>query len=80
MSRTAERLSARAVMRILAAPFTCLCLGIGFAGTTKAAVPAPVDAPYPGTIAIKVDATDTSQRIFWVHETLPVRAGTLTLL
>ena len=41
----------------------------------------PVDTPYaPGTIAIHVDATDLSHRIFRVHETIPVQAGPLTLL
>jgi predicted metalloprotease with PDZ domain len=45
-----------------------------------ASVPAPVDTPYPGTIAIRVDASDTAQGIFRVHETIPVQAGALTLL
>src|SRR6478672_2676791 len=41
----------------------------------------PQDVPYaPGTIAIAVDATDLSQRIFKVRETIPVAAGALTLL
>jgi predicted metalloprotease with PDZ domain len=43
-------------------------------------VPSPQDAPYPGTIAIHVDASDTARGIFRVHETIPVRAGALTLL
>ena len=50
------------------------------AGALSAAVPTPVDVPYPGTIAISVDATDLSQRIFRVHETIPVQSGNLTLL
>ena len=43
-------------------------------------VPVPRDTPYPGTIALRVDASDTAQGIFRVHETMPVTAGALTLL
>ncbi|WEN14234.1 peptidase M61 [Rhodanobacter sp. AS-Z3] len=43
-------------------------------------VPAPQDTPYPGTISLHVDASDTLQGIFRVHETIPVTAGPLTLL
>jgi predicted metalloprotease with PDZ domain len=43
-------------------------------------VPAPQDTPYPGTIAIHVDASDTVQGTFRVHETIPVAAGAMTLL
>ncbi|WP_426687514.1 M61 family metallopeptidase [Rhodanobacter ginsengiterrae] len=43
-------------------------------------VPPPQDTPYPGTIALHVDASDTVQGIFRVHETIPVAAGPLTLL
>ena len=43
-------------------------------------VPAPQDTPYPGTIALHVDASDTTQGIFRVHETIPVAPGPLTLL
>src|SRR3546814_6194278 len=36
---------------------------------------------YPGTMALKVDATDVARGIFHVHQTIPVeKAGTLTLL
>ena len=42
---------------------------------------APVDRPYPGTIAVHVDATDLDHHIFAVHETVPVVGpGPLTLL
>jgi predicted metalloprotease with PDZ domain len=44
------------------------------------AVPAPQDSPYPGSIALKVDATDIQRHIFGVHESLPVKPGALTLL
>ena len=41
----------------------------------------PVDKPYPGTIALHVDATDVQRRIYTMHETIPVpHAGALTLL
>ncbi|MDX3900623.1 MAG: peptidase M61 [Sphingobium sp.] len=45
-------------------------------------VPAPRDTPYPGgTIRLEVDASDTTQRIFRVKETIPVAsAGPMTLL
>lgn len=44
--------------------------------------PMPKDVPYPGgTIRLEVDASDTTQRIFRVKETIPVaQAGPLTLL
>ena len=42
--------------------------------------PAAQDTPYPGTIALHVDASDTVQGIFRVHETIPVAPGALTLL
>ncbi len=38
------------------------------------AVPLPRDTPYPGTIALSVDATDLTHRIMSVHETIPVAA------
>ncbi|MFT3763067.1 MAG: M61 family peptidase [Pseudoxanthomonas sp.] len=42
-------------------------------------VPEPRDVPYPGTIRIDVDATNLSQRIFKIKQTLPVQAGELVL-
>ncbi len=64
-----------------------LAVSLALMATTAAAqdarsaqVPTPQDTPYPGTIAIKVDASDTAQGIFRVHETIPVTAGALTLL
>ena len=46
------------------------------------ATPAPKDIPYPGgTIKLEVDASDTTQRIFRVKETIPVAtSGPMTLL
>ena len=58
-----------------------LALAAGTAGAQPStSVPAPQDTPYPGTVTIHVDASDTRQGIFRVHETLPVQAGALTLL
>ncbi|MCP1470160.1 putative metalloprotease with PDZ domain [Sphingobium sp. OAS761] len=45
------------------------------------ATPAPKDTPYPGTIRLEVDASDITQRIYRVKETIPVAgAGPMTLL
>src|ERR1700722_19533399 len=43
-------------------------------------VPKPVDRPYPGIIELQVDGSNIGQRIFEVHERIPVKAGKLTLL
>lgn len=41
---------------------------------------APEDKPYPGTIQLMVDMTNVSDRIFEVHETIPVQGSEITLL
>jgi predicted metalloprotease with PDZ domain len=38
------------------------------------------DSPYPGTIVLNVDASNTAQQIFRVRESIPARPGKLTLL
>ncbi|HWY15076.1 MAG TPA: hypothetical protein VNX86_08100 [Rhizomicrobium sp.] len=43
-------------------------------------IPAPQDRPYPGAIRLAVDATDTTRAIFRVHESIPVRSGSMVLL
>lgn len=44
-------------------------------------IPAAVDQPYPGTITLAVDATDTQRGIFRVTQTIPVaKAGHTVLL
>ncbi|OWK27775.1 M61 family metallopeptidase [Sphingomonas mucosissima] len=44
-------------------------------------IPDPVDQPYPGTIALNVDATDVARGIYRVTETIPVaKAGPMVLL
>ena len=36
-------------------------------------IPAARDIPYPGTLTIHVDATDTARAIYRVRETIPVQ-------
>lgn len=44
-------------------------------------IPAAQDIPYPGTITLTIDATDTRQGIFRVKEVIPVaKAGPMVLL
>src|SRR5580704_6910023 len=43
-------------------------------------VPKAVDKSYPGVIELHVDATDVAQKIFEVHERIPVKPGAITLL
>ncbi|MEP6898767.1 MAG: peptidase M61 [Rhodanobacter sp.] len=64
-----------------------LAVSLAFAASAAVAqqtrtdeVPPPQDTPYPGTVVLHVDASDTAQGIFRVHETMPVQAGALTLL
>ncbi len=57
-----------------------LCALAGTAQAQQSSTPAPQDIPYPGTLRVDVDATDLGRRIFKVRETLPVKAGELTLL
>ncbi len=40
-------------------------------------IQAPQDHPYPGTIALRIDATDLDRHIFTAHETIPL-AGPAT--
>ena len=44
------------------------------------AIPPPRDRPYPGTIRLAVDASDTVHGIMRVKETIPAAPGPLTLL
>jgi len=43
-------------------------------------VVAPADTPYPGTISLLVDATNVTDRVLNVHETIPIRGHDITLL
>ena len=51
-----------------------------YAQHASSGIQPPQDTPYPGTIRLEVDATNLSQRIFKVRETIPARPGELTLL
>jgi predicted metalloprotease with PDZ domain len=62
------------------APLALFACVAGAWDMPTAKVPVPQDTPYPGTIVLEVDASDTTQGIFRVHETIPVKAGALTLL
>jgi predicted metalloprotease with PDZ domain len=59
---------------------TALATLIALTLPARADVPPPLDVAYPGTIVLKVDATNLSQQIFRVRETVPVKAGALTML
>ncbi len=59
--------------RVAAVVGLCAC------GAAVAAINPPRDIRYPGTIQLAVDASDTAQGIFRVHEVVPVRRGELTL-
>jgi predicted metalloprotease with PDZ domain len=41
--------------------------------------PDPADRPYPGTLTLSVDVSNTSQRVFRVHEVIPAGPGPLAL-
>ncbi|MBN8808464.1 MAG: M61 family metallopeptidase [Sphingomonas sp.] len=44
-------------------------------------IPPAVDTPYPGTMTIDIDATDTARGIFTIHQTIPVaKTGDFVLL
>lgn len=43
-------------------------------------LPQATDQPYPGIVTLDVDATDTRHKVYQVHESIPVTAGSLTTL
>ena len=45
-----------------------------------AAIAAPSDTPYPGSIRLSIDATDIERHLFNVRETIPVRGGAAIVL
>ncbi len=61
---------------------TALLSALAFAAQAQSPqVPVPQDLPYaPGMMKVEVDATNLSQRIFRIKQTIPVQAGPLTLL
>ncbi len=73
--------SLRLMARLLMSLALALFAGVALAQQQRSLqVPDPQDTPYAGTIDLHVDASDTTQGIFRVHETIPVVAGPLTLL
>ena len=85
MSRAPSAASAVAMRRRfsrLALAVACaLGAGVAVAEQTRTDdVPAPQDSKYAGTVTLHVDASDTTQGIFRVHESMPVKPGALTLL
>jgi predicted metalloprotease with PDZ domain len=53
---------------------------LGFAPVAAQTAAELTAAPYPGVLELHVDATNVGQKIFAVHERIPVTAGKLTLL
>lgn len=69
----------------LAASLACTTLAAASPGPQPlkghAPLPEPKDEAWPGTMKLRVDATDLSRRVFRVHEEIPVaRGGDLVLL
>ncbi|MGO4378586.1 M61 family metallopeptidase [Pseudoduganella sp. RAF19] len=57
-----------------------MLMGAAFSAHAGSPLPAPVDQNYPGTLVLKVDASDTVQNIFRVKESIPAKPGKMTLL
>ncbi len=66
--------------RTLARLVLAVLLWVELQGAAALEIAPPTDRAYPGTIELRVDASDVTRGIFQVHESLPVRAGSLTLL
>jgi len=56
-----------------------MALAAGLHPAVAQDIPKPKDQPYPGVIQLDVDATNLEQRIFNVHERIPVTKGKLVL-
>ena len=63
-----------------ARPVTALAFALALALPASAQVPAVGNDPYPGTIALHVDASNLSQQIFSMRLSMPARPGPMTLL
>jgi predicted metalloprotease with PDZ domain len=57
-----------------------LLMGAAFSAHAGSPLPTPVDQNYPGTIVMKLDASNTAQNIFRVTQSIPVKPGKMTLL
>ena len=76
----------RAVALLAISPLALVPQSVGAANSAPQpvpivnAIPASRDIPYPGTIRLEVDATDTARAVMKVKETIPVATpGRLTL-
>ena len=68
------------IRRLLPVALSLLLAG-GVHAQGASTIPPPRDVAYaPGTIRLEVDATNLSQRIFKIKQTIPVASGPLTLL
>jgi predicted metalloprotease with PDZ domain len=68
------------LLRLLSLSVLILAALSGADSAVAQSIAAPADTAYPGNIALNVDLTDLSHRIFRVHEEIPARSGALTLL
>jgi predicted metalloprotease with PDZ domain len=57
-----------------------LLLTAAFSANAGSPLPKPVDQAYPGTMVLKLDASNTAQNIFRVTQSIPVKPGKMTLL
>jgi predicted metalloprotease with PDZ domain len=85
MSRVPAAVAAVAARRAFSRLALAVALALGAGHVTAQQVytdnvPPPKDVTYPGTVTIHVDASDKVQGIFRIKQTIPVKAGALTLL
>ena len=66
--------------RLLPLVLSLLLAGGAHAQQAESSIPPPRDVPYAGTMRLEIDATNLSQRIFRVKQTIPAQPGALTLL
>ncbi|MFD2368095.1 M61 family metallopeptidase [Pseudoduganella sp. GCM10020061] len=59
---------------------SALALSLSIAFSAHAGVPPAIETSFPGTIVLKVDATNVGQKIFRIQSTIPARPGRMTLL
>lgn len=77
-----KRIALRAAVVAMTVPALVWPGGLAAQPRTNAALPDAVDAPYPGTMTLEIDATDITRGVYRVVQTVPVAPGTtrLTLL
>ncbi len=74
------KVSAIAGVTALAFALVATCATAQTASQTPRTVPPISTTAYPGTLTLQIDATDLDRKIFRVKESVPVKAGPLTLL